>query len=82
MVDYKTRTFNEVPPHVNVMCEDLIGKESVFPFGSMGFAEPVLAAAAPAISMAIFNAIGCEMLDYPFTPNKVLAALKEKGGNN
>lgn len=82
MIDYKTRTFNDAPPHENMMYEDLIGKDSVFPFGAMGFAEPVLGPGAPAISMAVYNAIGCEMLDYPFTPDKVLAALKEKEANH
>lgn len=81
MVDYKTRTFNDTPQHYNVMCEDLINSDSVFPYGAMGFAEPVLASGAPAISMALYNAIGVELLDYPFTPDKILKALKAKEEN-
>ena len=78
MVDYKCRTFNDAPPHKNIAFEDLKDKDSIFPFGAMGFAEPVLGPGAPAITMAIYNAIGIEMLDYPFTPDKILAKLKER----
>ena len=45
------------------------------PFGAVGVGEPSLAPATPAITMAIYNAIGVRFTDYPITPAKILKAL-------
>ena len=76
--DYKTRTFNEAVPHDHIILETNKGKDTRYPFGANGVGEPLLAPAGPAIRMAIYNACGITLNDYPFTPAKVLAALKEK----
>ncbi|MDR1515882.1 MAG: xanthine dehydrogenase family protein molybdopterin-binding subunit [Synergistaceae bacterium] len=78
MVDYKTRTFNDVAHHDMVVLESFKDKESVFPFGAMGIAEPCMTPSGPAVQMALYNATGVEVLEYPFTPQRVLAALKKK----
>ena len=80
LYDYKYRVFNEVADHDMVILESWKGKESIFPFGAMGIAEPCMTPSGPAVQMAVYNACGIELLDYPFTPQKVLAALKEKEG--
>jgi len=48
------------------------------PFGAKGIGEPVLVPTAPAIANAVYDAIGIRISDLPITPEKVLAALKEK----
>ena len=46
--------------------------------GVKGLGEPPLIASGAAIGNAMFNALGFRMRNYPFTPAKVLEALKER----
>jgi nicotinate dehydrogenase subunit B len=46
---------------------------------SLGAGEEVMAAAAAAIANAFFDAAGARMEQFPFTPERVLAALKRAG---
>ncbi|HEU5295212.1 MAG TPA: xanthine dehydrogenase family protein molybdopterin-binding subunit [Burkholderiaceae bacterium] len=46
--------------------------------GVKGIGEPPLIAAGAAIANAIHHAIGVRLRDYPITPDKVLAALRER----
>ena len=78
LIEYKARTFNEAPPHDHVCLESTKGRESDFPFGAMGIGEPIISPSGPAITMAVYNACGIELEEYPYLPAKVLAALKEK----
>lgn len=48
------------------------------PFGAKSVSEIGINGPLPAISNAIYNAVGVRMHKAPFTPDKVLAALKEK----
>ena len=48
------------------------------PFGAKGIGEPGCVPTAPAIANAIYDAVGVRIKDLPITPEKVLAALKEK----
>lgn len=77
-IDYKVRTFNDVPPHDHIILESMKDTENDYPFGAVGIGEPVLAPGGPAIRMAIYNACGITLDDYPFTPDKILAELKKK----
>jgi xanthine dehydrogenase molybdenum-binding subunit len=52
--------------------------DSFGPFGAKGIGEPGLVPTAPAIANAIYDAVGVRIKDLPITPEKVLAALKEK----
>ena len=45
---------------------------------AMGIGEPIISPSGPAITMAVYNACGIELEEYPYLPAKVLAALKEK----
>lgn len=79
MIDYKTRTFNGVIPHKNVILESFKDRESVHPFGAFGTAETAISPGGSAISMAIYNACGgIEVPTFPILPGKMLAALKKK----
>jgi len=48
------------------------------PFGAKGFSEGALAGMEAAIANAIYNAVGVRIKDLPFSPEKVLRAIKEK----
>ncbi len=51
------------------------------PFGAKGIGEPGCVPTAPAVANAIYDAVGVRIKDLPITPEKVLAALKEKQGD-
>jgi len=48
------------------------------PFGAKGVGEPGLVPTAPAIANAIYDAVGVRIKTLPITPEKLLAALREK----
>ena len=77
MIDYKWRTFAELPEIRNVILE------TPFPshrFGAVGVGEIATAPGPSAVLMAVSNAIGKRLYSYPVTPDKVLSALgKIKG---
>lgn len=75
MMDYKTRTFNELPDHKIVLLETPPNADPAVPFGAFGAGEPSLAPAIPAITMALYNATGKWFTDYPITPAAILKAL-------
>lgn len=49
------------------------------PFGAKGVGESGTVGVAPAIANAIYDAVGVRMRELPITPERVLAALAEKG---
>lgn len=72
MVDYKWRTFSELPSVHNVVLE------TPFPshrFGAVGVGEVATAPGPAAALMAVSNAIGVWLDGYPATPQRVLRAL-------
>jgi hypothetical protein len=48
------------------------------PFGAKEASEGSLAATIPAIANAIYDAVGIRLREAPFTPERVLAALRQK----
>jgi CO/xanthine dehydrogenase Mo-binding subunit len=72
MVNYKWRPFNEFPHFETCILESQF--ETHF-FKAIGFGEIAGAAAASSALMAISNAIGVEVKDYPATPDVILKAL-------
>lgn len=71
-LDYKVLRASDFPlaPEV-ILCESY---DPAGPFGAKGAGEAPAAAPIPAISQAVYNAIGVWM-DVPMTPERVLAAL-------
>lgn len=51
------------------------------PFGVKGLGETALVPTAAAIANALYDAIGIRLYSLPLTPEKVLAALKEKSAS-
>ncbi len=74
-LDYKMLTAKDVPNIEPVVVET---NDPFGPFGAKGIGEPGLVPTAPAIANAIYDAVGVRIKELPITPEKVLAALKEK----
>ncbi len=76
MIDYKWRIFPDLPEIENVVLE------TPFPshrFGAVGVGEVATSPGPSAVLMAVSNAIGTRLYEYPVTPDRVLRALG-KGG--
>jgi CO/xanthine dehydrogenase Mo-binding subunit len=71
-LDYKVATIKDVPEIVPVMVESI---EPTGPFGAKGIGEPPYSAAAPAITNAIYNAIGVRFSEIPINNRSILASL-------
>jgi xanthine dehydrogenase molybdenum-binding subunit len=71
MVDYKWRTFLDLPEFQNVILETPIPSHR---FNAIGVGEIATAPGPSAVLMAISNAIGRRVTDYPATPDKILKA--------
>lgn len=74
--DYLIPTVGDAPDIVCLLVEDA---EPLGPFGAKGIGEPALIPTAPAILNAIHDATGVRITRVPATPDRVLAALREKG---
>jgi CO/xanthine dehydrogenase Mo-binding subunit len=76
--DYKIAGILDVPP-------DLSGELVEFPhergpFGAKGCGESGTFGVSPAIANALFDAVGVRLMDTPFTPERVLRALRQAQG--
>ncbi|SHI19752.1 xanthine dehydrogenase family protein molybdopterin-binding subunit [Desulfosporosinus lacus] len=72
MIDYKWRTFAELPEMEHAILE------TPFPshrFHAIGVGEIAPSPGPSAVLMAVANAIGVRIYDYPLTPDKILSAL-------
>jgi len=74
--DYKIPTIHEMSFPVDIDFVETDDPEG--PFGAKGVGEPGMVPTAPAIANAIYDAVGVRIRDLPITPEKVLAALREK----
>jgi 4-hydroxybenzoyl-CoA reductase subunit alpha len=75
MLEYKSPSATE-SPEIEAMIVESIDPEG--PFGAKEASEGSLAATIPAIANAIYNAVGVRIREAPFTPERVLAAIKAK----
>jgi xanthine dehydrogenase molybdenum-binding subunit len=73
--DYKILSTKDAIPVEPVIVETM---DKDGPFGAKGIGEPGCVPTAPAIANAIYDAIGVRIKDLPITPEKILAALKQK----
>jgi len=78
--DYKIPTVHEMSFPIEL--EFVETNDGIGPFGAKGVGEPGLVPTAPAIANAIYNAVGVRIRHLPITPEKILAALKEKKGRS
>jgi hypothetical protein len=77
MLEYRSPSSVESPEIECVIVESV---DPEGPFGAKEAGEGSLAATIPAISNAIYNAAGVRLREAPFTPERVLAALRAKRG--
>lgn len=78
MYDYKWRTFNDLPEFENLILE------TPFPthrFKAIGIGEISTSPGPGAVLMAVSNALGQPLHDYPLTPDRILKAWTGKKGN-
>ena len=72
MIDYKWRTFAQLPEMKNVVLETPVDSHR---FHAIGVGEVATAPGPSAVLMAVSNALGMWMDEYPVTPDRVLRAL-------
>ncbi len=72
---YKIMKSSDMPRYDVILLED---PEPTGPYGAIGIGEPPTVATAPAILNAIYDAVGVRITSLPATPEKILAALKNK----
>ena len=77
MLEYRSPSSAE-SPEIECIIVESIDPEG--PFGAKEAGEGSLAATIPAISNAIYDAVGVRLREVPFTPERVLAALRAKKG--
>lgn len=77
MIDYKWRTFLELPRFENVILETPLPTHR---FKAIGVGEVATSPGPAAILMAVSNALGKRVTEYPLTPDKILRALGKIGG--
>ena len=75
LLEYKSPSAVESPEIITYIVESI---DPEGPFGAKEASEGSLAACIPAISNAIFDAIGVRLREAPFTPDRVLAAIKAR----
>ncbi len=78
-LDYKLPTTLDMPPVYPLLVEE---PDETGPFGAKGIGEPALVPTPAAVANAICDAIGVRMTDMPFTPDRVLAAIRENGADS
>jgi CO/xanthine dehydrogenase Mo-binding subunit len=78
MIDYKWRTFSDLPPIENVILETPYESHR---FHAVGVGEVATAPGPVAVLMAVSNAIGIWLHEYPTTPERVLRALDKSTFN-
>jgi 4-hydroxybenzoyl-CoA reductase subunit alpha len=75
MLEYRSPSSVESPEVEPIIVESI---DPEGPFGAKECSEGSLAATIPAISNAIYDAVGVRLHESPFTPERVLAALRTK----
>ena len=74
-LEYKMPTMLDVPELVADFVETM---DPHGPYGAKALGEPPIVSVLPAIANAVYNATGLRLDDAPFTPKKVLQAVRKK----
>ena len=76
LTKYRIPTIREMPSTIPIIVEHPTADG---PYGAKGTGEITSIPTAPAITNAIYNAVGVRILTLPATPEKILAALHPEG---
>jgi 4-hydroxybenzoyl-CoA reductase subunit alpha len=79
MLEYRSPSSSESPEVESIIVESI---DPEGPFGAKEASEGSLAATIPAIANAIYDAVGVRLREAPFTPERVLAALRAQKSEN
>ena len=77
LLDYRIPTSLDVPDIVSILVES---HDPEGPLGAKEAGEGPLHSSIPAVANAIYDAVGVRLDRLPFSPGRVLAALREQGG--
>jgi 4-hydroxybenzoyl-CoA reductase subunit alpha len=77
LLEYRSPSSAESP---DIDCCIVESVDPEGPFGAKEAGEGSLAATIPAISNAIYDAVGVRLREAPFTPERILSALRAKKG--
>src|SRR5438477_3535809 len=77
LLEYRSPSSAE-SPQIEAIIVESVDPEG--PFGAKEASEGSLAAVIPAIANAIYDAVGIRLREAPFTPERVLAALRSQKG--
>ncbi|MHA1537291.1 MAG: 4-hydroxybenzoyl-CoA reductase subunit alpha [Alphaproteobacteria bacterium] len=77
LLDYRVPTIEDSPPIETHIVES---NDPYGPFGAKEAGEGSLSGFLPALTNAVYDAIGVRCNDLPLTPDRVLAAIEGKGG--
>jgi CO/xanthine dehydrogenase Mo-binding subunit len=75
-LEHKSTSIVDFPPVEALFCG---GPDPIGPFGAKALGEPPVVPVFAAISNAFANATGIWLHEVPFTPARILAALKQRG---
>jgi CO/xanthine dehydrogenase Mo-binding subunit len=75
LLDYAIPTAMDIPKITSVLVEE---NSPLGPYGAKGVGEPPIIPGIAAIVNAVQDAIGVRVTDIPMTPERVIAALREK----
>lgn len=76
LLEYKALSIKDVPKTIESVFVENTKAYGVY--GAHGVGEPIMGPPGPAVSNAIYNAIGVRIGDLPITRDKILAGLKAK----
>ena len=78
LADYKIPGFLDLPADLSAAYVDVPHTDG--PFGAKGVGETGVFSPAPAIANALYDAVDVQVTDLPFTPERVLRAIREAEG--
>ena len=78
-LEHKSPTLQDFP-EIQVLFADVV--DPVGPFGAKALGEPPSIGVAPAVTNAIYNAIGVRIRDLPLTPDRVLNEIEAQRGDS
>ena len=76
LLAYRVPRFSDVPPEVRSLLVE--GRDGVGPYGTKGIGDGPTGVMCPAVSNAIYRALGVRLRQAPFTPERLWRALQAK----